>query len=147
MRQSRAPINSILTNGINISDRPDKLQLVTPRVKLESYYQTIVERLLSCGHLHIKGAGITDITLDNAHVEIKNARRYHETAGQLLKYALVDAREFYVVILFGQHPVSLDFLRAFFSQTIITHALWFDEDDNLHPIYRSTGPISPYFEK
>lgn len=140
-------VHPILAHGIDIAGRADKLELITPRVKLESYYQTLVEGLLKTGHHHVRGVGFTDVTLDNAHVEIKNARRYHETPGQLLKYALADPRPYYVVILFGQHTVTLDFLAEFFSHTIVTNALWFDEHDNLHTIYRSTGTTSPYFER
>lgn len=136
---------SLIRNGVQVSGRADKLELITPRVKLEQYYQTIIENISGGSHRYIAGIGFTDVTLANAHIEIKNARNYAMTAGQLLKYHLGDPRDNRVVILFGPLTVSPDFLVSFFSHTIATHVLWFDQDDNLHPIYqkRVTSPYWP----
>lgn len=123
----------------------ERLRMVTPRIKKESYYQTLMENLLGGQHHYIKEAGFTDVTLANAHVEIKDAKKYHQACGQLLKYHLADPRDYLVVVLFGAMSTSVEFLRLFFSHTIATHVLYFDDDDNLNPIYKSTGTKSPYW--
>ncbi len=136
--------SNIFSDGIDLEGR---LDLLTPRVKKESYYQTLIENILGGSHQYIKRIGFTDVTIHNAHIEIKDGPKYHQACGQLLKYHLVCPRDHRVVILFGRLPVSLDFLRTFFSHTIATHVLYFDSVDNLHPIYRGSDLTSPYFRK
>lgn len=124
----------------------EKVALLTPRIKQESYYQMILENILGQGHKYIRRAGVTDISLLDTHVEIKVAHRYHESAAQLLKYNLLSPKSYLVVVLFG--PIKdREFLRKFFRNTCVTHVLYFDKEDNLIPLYRSTGTISPYFAK
>jgi hypothetical protein len=125
----------------------DRLALVTPKVKREAYFQTIVENALGGTHRHIPGSGFTDVTLANAHVEIKEASKYHQTPGQLLKYHLIEPRPYLVVILFGRLPVSEEFLRRYFAETHVTHVLRFDDADNLVPLFCATGKTSPYFSR
>ena len=136
-----------INHGVQVQDRSaqEMLALLTPKRKTESYYQTLTENILNGGHLHIHSVGFTDLTLENAHVEIKHGPMYHVTAGQLLKYHLARPRQFRVAILFGRIPVDINFLREFFSHTIVTHVLYFDDSDNIIPLYRCTGTTSPYW--
>lgn len=51
----------------------------------ESYYQRFLERKLSGTHKRTK-FGITDITTDKEHIEIKHWKNYKAALGQLLSY-------------------------------------------------------------
>src|SRR3954466_5423410 len=124
-------LHRYLTKGVRLDRETDerKLHLLIPRVKRESYYQTLLENLLNSEHHYLGGAGITDLTLNNAHVEIKEGRKYNQTCGQLLKYHLARPRKYLVAVLFGPLP-DRDFLCLFFSHTCVTHVLHFDAADN-----------------
>ena len=122
----------------------EMVRLLTPRVKRENFYQTILENILGSGHQHIPKAGFTDITLANGHVEIKEASNYHQTVGQLQKYQIICPKPRLVVVLFGKIK-DRELLRDFYRETPITDVLYFDEDDNLIPLYRATRTVSPYF--
>src|SRR4051794_3035724 len=52
----------------------------------EPYYQTILEKKIGAGHMHIEGVGTTDITTDDTHIEIKRWTRADEIIGQLGRY-------------------------------------------------------------
>jgi len=122
----------------------EKLALVTPKVKREQYYQTLLENIIDAGHLYIAGTGWTDVSLEACHVEIKDVKHYSQAVGQLLRYAIMEPRAFLIVVLFGKMR-DIDVLINFFRHTDIHYVFYFDDDDNLIPLYRSTGTVSPYF--
>jgi chromosome segregation ATPase len=55
----------------------------------ELYYQRFLERLLSASHCKTS-FGVTDITTENEHIEIKHWRNYKAALGQLLSYNFND---------------------------------------------------------
>ena len=79
---------------------------VVVRRKDEKYYQNILEKTLGARRLHIKGLGITDLTTEDAHIEIKKWNRFHEVVGQLEKYNLRAPRKYKRVYFFGPSPTK-----------------------------------------
>ena len=60
--------------------------------KNEQFYQLIVEKYL--GHTHKRiTCGITDITTETIHAEIKRWNNFKEAIGQLTTYNIVDPKE------------------------------------------------------
>ena len=88
------------------------IRLLTTRVKkLESqkgkserHYQKLVEEMTGGAHLHIPNVGITDVTTDDSHIEIKHWTNYHTIPGQLWKYHKASPRSKRVAYLFGSPP-------------------------------------------
>jgi len=82
------------------------LRLVStqPVQKKESYYQALLSAKLNAGHMRIEGVGITDITTDDAHIEIKHWGRFQEVPGQLAKYQQALPRSRSCVYFFGTEP-------------------------------------------
>ena len=70
----------------------------------EAYYQDFLERQLGGQRLVIPGIGITDVTTDNMHCEIKSWIGYHQVPGQLSKYNLRAPRRRLCVYFFGPVP-------------------------------------------
>lgn len=71
--------------------------------KPEAYYQKFLERRLGAKPLTLP-CGRTDLTTDDAHIEIKSWTRYHEVPGQLGKYQLASPRRQSIVYFFGLEP-------------------------------------------
>lgn len=68
---------------------------------LEIDFQKHLEKL-TCGNSHLKNKyGITDITTDNSHIEIKNWSYYKHCLGQLLAYNLALPKEKLIAAFFG----------------------------------------------
>ena len=74
--------------------------------KPESYFQELLQRKFNAKRLHIPGVGTTDLTTDEAHIEIKNWKLYDKVPGQLSKYRLGSPRPGSVVYFFGMPPSS-----------------------------------------
>jgi hypothetical protein len=55
----------------------------------ENYYQKFLEKYFSASH-HKTTFGITDISTDNQHIEIKHWSKYKQALGQLLSYNFND---------------------------------------------------------
>lgn len=72
--------------------------------KKENHYQALLELKLGGKPLHIPNVGRTDVTTDEAHVEIKKWSRYVEVPGQLAKYQLAAPRRRRCVYFFGVTP-------------------------------------------
>jgi hypothetical protein len=60
--------------------------------KKEIYYQHFLEKILGSGH-NITKYGITDITTDTQHIEIKCWKNYKNCMGQLLAYNHKDSKQ------------------------------------------------------
>jgi hypothetical protein len=68
----------------------------------EDFYQVIVENWL--GGTHSKNAaGITDVTNETVHAEIKGWKEWKYAMGQLLAYQTEDPKEHLYVCLFGRY--------------------------------------------
>jgi hypothetical protein len=74
--------------------------------KNEPFYQAILENHFNASHKTLR-SGITDITTDKMHAEIKAWDCWKESIGQLISYNTVDPREELHVYLFGKYsPTS-----------------------------------------
>ena len=78
-----------------------ELQLIKNK-KNEVYYQNILENLLEGTHKKLD-AGITDITTDTFHAEIKQWDCWKEAIGQLQSYNCWDPKEEMRLYLFGKY--------------------------------------------
>ena len=74
--------------------------------KAETHFQAILEAEFGCGHMHIAGVGTTDITTEDAHIEIKRWGKFQEVLGQLQKYQAAQPRPRSCVYFFGPKPAS-----------------------------------------
>lgn len=69
--------------------------------KSEKYYQHITEKFLGGTHKKVM-CGITDISTDNLHAEIKHAKDYKDAIGQITCYNQVDPKPNLHLYLFGK---------------------------------------------
>lgn len=107
----------ILKNRIYRIPAPDKSGMTEELQKLkvenaflrgrkkESFYQHIVEEYLGGTHLKVED-GITDVTTDEIHAEIKEWSSYKNVVGQLKYYNLCAPRKKLQAYLFGTYPKS-----------------------------------------
>ncbi|KAJ3030821.1 hypothetical protein HDV00_008641 [Rhizophlyctis rosea] len=79
-------------------------QEIRAKSKDERHFQAILQRELNSGRMRVQRLGITDITTDDAHIEIKRWNRFHEVPGQLAKYNQGAPRQVQQVYFFGQTP-------------------------------------------
>jgi hypothetical protein len=70
--------------------------------KNEQFYQRLLENFLD-GHHKILKVGVTDVTTENSHCEIKEWRQWKDAIGQLLSYNHEDPKEKLCVYLFGNY--------------------------------------------
>lgn len=70
--------------------------------KNESFYQAIVEKFLGASHKRLL-VGITDITTDNCHAEIKDWRHWKEAVGQVMCYNAVEPKNEMHLYCFGPY--------------------------------------------
>lgn len=73
--------------------------------KPEKFYQHILSHYFEAGHKKLKGVGITDVTTDTMHVEIKNWNNWTISIGQILLYNQADKKEKLQIFLFGTPPI------------------------------------------
>lgn len=99
--------NLTLPNATDSTDAVNK--------KYERYFQTALETLLHGYHRHLD-VGITDITTDTFHGEIKNWKDWKEAIGQLMAYNIEDPREKLHMYLFGK---CSNRKRAIACQTLV----------------------------
>jgi hypothetical protein len=86
---------NLLKTRIDILEK-DKTELLQ-----EKHYQKHLSKLLN-GATHLKNKfGITDITNDNCHIEIKNWQNYKACLGQILAYNLGDPKNTLIAAFFG----------------------------------------------
>ena len=98
----------------------------------EKHYQRLLEERLGGKHLSIPGVGITDVTTDDQHVEIKRWTRYHEVQGQLEKYQRAAHRPQLAVYFFGVRPKPDRIATIERSMAYHKIAMYsFDIDDNI----------------
>jgi transcription elongation factor Elf1 len=68
----------------------------------ENYFQKFLETVLGGSHKRLE-CGITDITTDKFHAEIKNFPAWKEAIGQLICYNMHDPKKEMRLYLFGSH--------------------------------------------
>jgi predicted transposase YbfD/YdcC len=70
--------------------------------KKEAFYQGILEKFLLGTHKKL-ASGITDVTTDACHAEIKEWSSYKEGIGQLMTYNICDPKERLEMYMFGNY--------------------------------------------
>lgn len=92
--------NSLRNENIELIKRIVILEKDTPDKLLEKDYQILLSRILGKSHKKNK-FGITDISTDNSHIEIKNWYNYKNCLGQLKSYNTADPKNFLIAAFFG----------------------------------------------
>ncbi len=96
MKEDISNLKNIVSNIYNFFDVDEEMKYQ----KKESYYQKILENHLNGQHLTV-GTGITDVSTDNIHAEIKVWRDYRQGIAQLLLYNAASKRDRLQLYLFG----------------------------------------------
>ena len=105
----------------------------------EKFYQKVVEKYLSGEHKRVK-SGITDVTNDTTHAEIKRWEDYKQALGQILSYDMDDPKEILQVYLFGKTvKKNMDFVKERFNKYNITLYTFTHEDHLTHIIKADTN--------
>uniref|UniRef100_A0A6C0E1N9 Uncharacterized protein n=1 Tax=viral metagenome TaxID=1070528 RepID=A0A6C0E1N9_9ZZZZ len=86
------------------------MNIVTER-RNEKYYQTSLEKMLGASHKVTK-YGITDISTDDFHLEIKHWNNYKSALGQILSYNHNDNKRL-IVAFFGECNRKDDIIQLF----------------------------------
>jgi hypothetical protein len=128
LRLSRDKLTAVVSKSTSAVDalRNDR--------KHESHFQRILQNKFQAEHKHIVGVGVTDITTDDAHIEIKRWKYYDDVTGQLAKYQRALARPRSCVYYFGRMPNSRRLNEIFELMAAANiEVYWFDEeDDSIH---------------
>jgi hypothetical protein len=77
--------------------------MILSKKRNEAYYQRLLETYFKAGHKKIGKVGITDITTDTSHIEIKKWDCWKEAIGQLFVYNNHCPRDDLQVHLFGKY--------------------------------------------
>jgi hypothetical protein len=102
--------NLLLKQQISILENESNL--------LERDYQKHLSKLFN-GNTHLKNKyGITDITTDNCHIEIKNWINYKHCLGQLIAYNLGDPKDNLIAAFFGNSKCKEKILKLFHNNKI-----------------------------
>lgn len=85
---------------------------ISPVIRVrESFFQRVLEERYRGKHLYLT-TGITDVSTNKMHIEIKNAHRWVEALRQLLAYDIAAPREDLRLCLFNYHELSNDDINA-----------------------------------
>ena len=111
----------------------------------ESYYQKFLETLLNGSHKRLK-CGITDITTDDFHAEIKNWSDWKEAIGQLICYNKNDPKNEMRLYLFGScSEKKLDMIHEYSkSFNIIIYNILNNEDNTISICNMDTSEFNIY---
>jgi hypothetical protein len=122
----------------------DNRQPITEDQKRDEYfYQNWLERRLGGSHMKLQ-SGITDITTDTCHAEIKEWKSWKTGVGQLLAYSSELRRQEVALYLFGA-PVACDIsvMVNTFQRAGITHVYQLEHvgkgEVKVQPIFITPG--------
>jgi len=73
--------------------------------KNEAFYQLLLEQYLNGTHKTLS-CGITDVTTEKCHAEVKEWKCWKEAVGQLTCYNLVDPKPELAMYMFGKYTDS-----------------------------------------
>jgi len=95
----------------------------------EKFYQILVEEYLQGTHKRLK-MGVTDVTTDTVHAEVKNWECFKEAIGQLVYYNSIDPREQLHIYFFGKvKPRDAEHIvRTLIKQNFIVHSFQDTQD-------------------
>lgn len=96
MKEEISKLKNAVSNIYNFLDLDEEIKCH----QKESYYQKILENHLNGQHLTV-GTGITDVSTDGIHAEIKIWRDYRQGIAQLLLYNAASKRDRLQLYLFG----------------------------------------------
>ncbi len=130
-------LNLELQKSININNelKAVKLELqYYKNRKNELFYQLLLEQYLGGTHKSLS-CGITDITTENSHCEIKEWKYWKEGVGQLTCYNTVDPKNENAIYLFGKYSdnCKLKCIEIIKKCNIIPYELK-DDSDGVHII-------------
>jgi hypothetical protein len=133
LESNEARLKPTEAENISLLGRVAQLEetLKRPR-KNERYYQRLLEERLGAKHHHLSGIGTTDLTTDDAHIEIKKWSDYDDVPGQLAKYEQKLHRARKMACMFGPTPekARLRFIFELFTKSKI-EMYSFDANDEL----------------
>lgn len=101
----------------------------------EHTYQKILEHVYSGAHKYIRGIGITDITTDDMHLEIKRWPLWKNGMGQLIAYNTEVPKDKKVLCLFGEYGTER---KAKAIQTLVKN------DIRVLEIHESASQVQVY---
>jgi len=142
-------------NAVTFSNLKTKEAIEIDQLKLElmyyknknneSYYQKLLETVLCGSHKRLK-CGITDITTDEYHAEIKNWSDWKEAVGQLICYNKHDPKNEMRLYLFGScNEKKLNMIHEDCkSFDIIVYNIVNNEDDTINICNMDTSEVNIY---
>jgi len=98
-------LDEIYLQNCYIQYKKQKNKVKKDAKKNENFYQKVVEEYLNGSHQRLD-VGITDITTDSIHAEIKHWRMFKNAIGQLISYNNEMPRERLQIYLFGDYDVQ-----------------------------------------
>jgi hypothetical protein len=115
--------------------------------KPEVFYQRILEKHLDGKHMRLD-CGITDITTDLLHAEIKEWRKWKEAVGQLLSYNVCENRPYLRLYLFDSYPTpNKNIAIRIFQKYNIQPFEFIEDDKNMYLRDLVTGEDIPLRKK
>lgn len=128
-------IEKLSFNNKNNIENNQSLEILKLRTDLEFYknrkneafYQSILEKYLGKSHKSIE-VGITDVTTDICHAEIKEWKNYKEAVGQLIIYNSCDKKEKLEMYMFGKYSQKEKAFKAISSCNIHLYEFLHTED-------------------
>lgn len=108
----------------------------------EKYYQAILEETLNAGHLRIENVGETDITTEDAHIEIKRWRDFDKVIGQLRRYQMFVKKARLCTYFFGSRPndTKVRMIEKLLKEAGI-EMYSFNADDSVKQYGKAEGPF------
>lgn len=86
---------------------------------IEQFYQKHLERIYGCGHTILRVSGVTDLSTDKYHIELKNWVKWKEGVGQLICYSVEHPVDELRLYLFGNLPAKYKEIVDIIKQTKI----------------------------
>ena len=111
--------NPSQTNLFNLTEKIKEQEqqiMALKNKRTEAYYQTIMEKILAGSHKTLK-IGITDVTNQNLHAEIKTWESYKEGTSQLLYYNAEDPKQELHLYLFGKGFTNKEYAQYIANTT------------------------------
>jgi hypothetical protein len=96
--------------------------------KNEEFYQRIVEAYLGGTHMKVE-CGVTDVTTNDIHAEIKDWKEWKYALGQLIVYNVCEPRDRLQMYLFGNYLTTYKIKAINVLKTINVEVFEFYEDN------------------
>lgn len=135
--------NSTDLNWENTQQKLHKLELELmyyKNKKNESFYQLMMESILDATHKTLP-MGVTDITTDTKHVEIKDWKCWKEALGQLMYYNTADPKDGLEVYFFGQRPRTAPEVFDVFKKHNITPFEFVHQENGVVSVRDTNGEV------